>query len=83
MEAVKCRRPGGHPGECVWAAAGYMGLQLRRCREAGDRLSVVVGKWDHPGKMETGRARRNQPGCVLSYIITYPRVFLPEEKDRK
>lgn len=89
MEAVKCRRPGDTRGMCLGssqirgAAAGYVGLQLRRCRGAGGLPSVVMGKRGCPGKMVTGRARRSQPGSVLSYIITYPRVFLPEEKDRK
>lgn len=46
--------------------------------------SVVMGEWAVLGEMKDGRARRNQPACVLSsYIIIYSRVFLPEEKDHK
>lgn len=84
MEHMECRRPREHPRECVQVAADYVGLQLGRCREAGDRLSVTVGDWAVLGDMKDRRARRSQPGCMFpSYIIIYSRVFLPEEKDRK
>lgn len=83
---MECRGPREHAGECVQVAAEYVGLrlQLGKYRGAGDRLSVVMGEWAVLGEMKDGRARRNQPACVLaSYIIIYSRVFLPEEKDHK
>lgn len=83
---MECRGPREHAGEYVQVAAEYVGLwlQLGKYRGSGDRLRVVTGEWAVLGEMEDGRARRNQPACVLSsYVIIYSRVFLPEEKDRK
>lgn len=82
---MECRGPREHAGECVQVAAEYVGLrlQLGKYRGAGDR-QCCHGRVGGSGKMKDGRARRNQPACVLSsYIIIHSRVFLPEEKDRK